>query len=209
MKLMELVAIITLLCGFLLIVVIATMLVRLYLMVRDQGLQIQILLKNDKESFVQAQRWNTREAWSRAGPNQLMPTDKQYVTKGQSALSTSTRTWQPCHILTSEQLQKQKAASESGIAGVAETAKEVGESVETTLMSGGGALSGTNVKRETVVFTDDLPATDQRGVNETTNDMYSERQSPAFLNSSTEGFKQLHESSKARFRQTHKAGHIY
>lgn len=246
-KQMDTYALIGLLFAFLLIIVVACMLVRLYFMIRDQGVQISILLKHEKEGFVPAQRWAQREAWSNLGTNKLMPGNKQYTTNNQTTLSTNTRTWQPCQILPSNRIAlansqlpdevhpqtahaavkeqtmlpdvspakvdaetvQQIKAQESGIAGVAETADNVGASVEETLASGGGALSHANVEREIIPFNDELPAVDQRGIVENPSAQYSERQSPAFLNSSSEGFKARNESSKARFRAVHRAGHRF
>ena len=205
---METSALIGLLFAFLLIIVIACMLVKLYFMIRDQGIQISVLLKREKEGYVPAQRWNMREAWSNAGPNLLMPSDKQYKTNNNLLLSTSSRTWEPSHILPSDKLTRVKS-NESGINGIVQTAKEVGASVEDTLVSGAGALAQANVKRENIPFREDLPAIDQRGVIENPVSSFSERQSPSFLNSVSEGFKVRNENSKSRFRATHKAGHTY
>ena len=108
-KQMDTYALIGLLFAFLLIIVVACMLVRLYFMIRDQGVQISILLKHEKEGFIPAQRWAQRESWSNLGSNKLMPSNKQYVTKNGTTMTTNSRSWQPCQILPSDRIAMRNA----------------------------------------------------------------------------------------------------
>ena len=66
--------------NILLIVVIIAVYVKLSFAIKQQGFQISVLLKHDKESFKEAmspaQRW-TRARKFRSSPNGLLPSDKQ------------------------------------------------------------------------------------------------------------------------------------
>lgn len=187
--------------GVLLVVVIIAVLVRLHFIIEQQGVQISILLKHEKEGFSAYDRWVKQHNYSKL-PNHLMPSDKANPGRvGNEWASANTRAQGQCFLV--------PESKQSGLAGHAETAAKLnittGESVSA------GNYSNTDFVRNSnyVSRGDNAVAEDQRSFN---GEIISPEKAtgnarsglPDFLLSSTEGVKQSNESSKERYRLSRK-----
>ena len=163
--------------NILLIVVIITVYVRLSFAIKQQGFQISVLLKHDKEGFKEAmspaQRW-TRARKFRTSPNGLLPSDKQ-----------PTETLPYMSEATSERGDRAMSYMlPSGDSGL--NISEVD-----ALKSGAGAIAGSGYDASvSVPDTSALPAETQTGVIDTEkieSGSFSPnpRVQPSFLDSST------------------------
>lgn len=189
--------------GVFLIVAIIAVLVKIYYIVEHQGVQLQILLKHDKETFVP---WKSRaqvQNMSSVYRNQLLPDNKQLTPNPRHMLTINNqRALKPCQALTTEQLKRYENAD--GLAEHATKANELNITTEESLKTGNLSTMDVNVQSNYVE--DEGPAIDQTGVIQESNQTVTEnftgnhRINPSFLNSMTPGFKQANESSKARYR---------
>lgn len=197
--------------GVFLIVLIIGMLIKIYYVVEQHGLQISVLLKHEKEGFVP---WRNRaivQNLSSNYKNELLPGDKQLEPNRANMLAINNqRAQRPFQALTTEQLQRYPALKPDGLAGHADKAEELNITTEDSLKTGN--LSGMDVNVQSNYIPDDGPAIDQTGIiqdsenNEAIAENFSgnHRVNPSFLSSMTKGFKQGNESSKNRYRETHK-----
>lgn len=162
--------------NILLIIIIIAVYVKLTYMVKQQGFQISVLLKHDKEAFKEAmspaQRW-TRARKYRTSPNGLLPSDKQ-----------------PTEILP----YLEEATDERGDRPMSYMlGKGAGINItdEDALKSGANAIEGSGYDSSvSVPDTSGLPAETQTGViNTETSDPANfspnPRVSPSFLETST------------------------
>ena len=97
--------------GVLLIVIIIALLVRVYYVIEQHGVQIAVLLKHEKEGFVP---WRTRahvQNLSSHYRQNLLPENKQLTPPGISNMLAinNQRAQRPCQALTSEQLKRYAA----------------------------------------------------------------------------------------------------
>lgn len=165
--------------NILLIVVIITVYVKLSFMIKQQGFQISVLLKHDKEGFKEAmspaQRW-TKARKFRTSPNGLLPSDKQ-----------------PTETLP----YMREASSERGDRAMSYMLPDAGSgsglniSDMDALKSGAGAIASSGYDSSvSVPDTSALPAETQSGVIDTEklesgNFSPNPRVQPSFLESST------------------------
>ena len=162
--------------NILLIIIIIAVYVKLTYMVKQQGFQISVLLKHDKEAFKEAmspaQRW-TRARKYRTSPNGLLPSDKQ-----------------PTEILP----YLEEATDERGDRSMSYMlGKGAGINItdEDALKSGANAIEGSGYDSSvSVPDTSGLPAETQTGIINTetadpANFSPNPRVSPSFLETST------------------------
>lgn len=188
--------------GILLIVTIVAVLIRIYYIVQQQGIQISILLKHEKEGYVPHNRQQQARAWSRVGPNQIVPSDKGFVPEGGVWVNSNTRAQQPCQALTEAQLTSYSGGG--GLDKNAEVADKLGVDTETALVSGAGALSESNFGRDNIPSDADRAAVDQRA-DPTAIGGNSRANPAALLKSMTPGVKAENKSSSERFRSQRRA----
>ena len=205
--------------GVLLVVVIIAVLVRIHFIIEQQGVQISILLKHEKEGF---SHWDriVRQQNLVGQPQNLLAEDvqKKYISDAKHLSSANTRAMRPCHALSQKQLD-----SYSGIAAHSETAQKLGITTQDSMGTGGNLKDVNFVTATNYVSTEDSPAVDQSPIintDKTNNDELTEqskveqftgnlRKVPNFLGSFTAGVKQANESSKMRFRETHRGQHKF
>jgi len=213
--------------GVLLIVIIISLLVRIYYIIEQHGIQIAVLLKHEKEGFVPWRERAKVQNFSAHYRQNLLPENKQLKPHGQMLAINNQRAQRPCQILSTEQLNryggKGSIASvgtpepKDGLAAHSEKAEELNITTEESLKTGN--LSTMDVDTKTNYVVDEGAAVDQTGI---VQDEVAQGQSegfrvamtsgnhrvvPSFLASMTEGFKQGNESYKARYRATHKGQH--
>lgn len=204
--------------GVLLIVTIIGMLVRIYYVIEQHGVQIAVLLKHEKEGFVPWRERAKVQNLSAHYRQQLLPENKQLEPHGQTLFINNQRAQRQCQALTTEQLNRYSPATQKdGLAAHSEKAEELNITTEESLKTGN--LSTMDVDTKTNYVRDEGPAVDQTGiVQDEVVDGQSEgfrvaassgnhRVVPSFLASMTEGFKQGNESFKSRYRATHKGQH--
>ena len=196
--------------GVFLIVVIIGMLVKIYYVVEQHGLQISVLLKHEKEGFVPWRNRAVQQNLSSNYRNHLLPENKQIEpNRGNMLAINNQRAQRPCHALTTDQLNRYGAVlpNPGGLAQHAQKAEDLGITAEQSLKTGN--MSSMDVDVQSNYVEDDGPAIDQTGIKQdepvVDGDVgdYSgnPRVNPAFLKATTEGFKQAHESSMERFRK--------
>ena len=188
--------------GVFLIVVIIGMLVKIYYVVEQHGLQISVLLKHEKEGFVPWRNYAHARNWSSRYKNELLPENKQIEPNVANMVApNNTRAQRQCHILTEKQLAAYNSLD--GLAGHAANADNLNITTEESLKTGN--LSSMDVDVQTNYVEDEGPAIDQTAIKQDESldpTQYSgnPRTNPAFLQSMTEGVKQANESGKERFR---------
>ena len=171
---MELAEITLFLFNILLIIIIVVVYVKLTLMVKNQGLQIQLLLKHEKEGFRIKEAMAPAQRESLASKyvgmeNGLVPSDKQY--KGSPKYKTA---------LTSERGDRAMSYMLPGAnvgGGEIETpivnSEAIGSALnvsqEDLIKAGAGAIASTDFHDNSTPSTEDLPVQDQRGVVEEPN----------------------------------------
>ena len=193
------------LLGVFLIVIIIGMLVKIYYVVEQHGLQISVLLKHEKEGFVPWRNYANARNYSSKYKNELLPENKQLTPNAANMVApNNTRAQRQCHILTEKQLD--------GLAGHAANADNLNITTEESLKTGN--LSSMDVNVQSNYIEDEGPAIDQTAIkqdesNDITQYSGNPRTNPAFLQSMTEGVKQANESGKERFRNMRRtAAHI-
>ena len=163
--------------NILLVIVIIAVYVKLSIVIKQQGFQISVLLKHDKEAFKEAmspaQRW-TKARKFRTSPNGLLPSDKQ-----------------PTETLP----YMSEASSERGDRAMSYMLPSGGSGLNISdvdaLKSGAGAIAGSGYDSSvSVPDTSALPAETQSGVIDTEkldsgNFSPNPRVQPSFLESST------------------------
>lgn len=203
--------------GILLVVTIVAVLIRIYYIVQQQGIQISILLKHEKEGYVPHDRYVQIMNKSRCSKNGIIPSDKQLECSDRPRnVSSNTRAQQPCAAMTDASLKcySGEAACISdepdGLAGIVNTAKRLGVDVNTTLVNGANSVNAAdfNTTSNYNASKEGFAAVDQTGVNLRSNpsNIANVRNCPAFMSSMTEGFKAAHEHSKSRYRERRKEG---
>ena len=201
--------------GVFLIILIIGMLVKIYYVVEQHGLQISVLLKHEKEGFVPWRNQALQRNMSSAYRNNLLATDKQLEPKNDGMYNVNNqRAQQPSYALTTEQLNRYTIKRKTdGLAHHNENANALNISVEDSLKTGNLSTADVNVKTNYVET--EGAAIDQTGIiqepvssegSEAPLSTYSgnPRTVPAVLGSMTEGFKQANQNSKKRFRETHR-----
>lgn len=179
--------------NILLIVVIIAVYIKLSFMIKQQGFQISVLLKHDKEGFKEAmspaQRW-TKARKYRTSQNGLIPSWNQPTETlpylGEASSERGDRSMS--YMLANE--SSINVANESGLNNIAD---ETGLNItnEEALKSGAGAIGGSGYDSSvSVPDTSSLPAETQTGVINTetadpTNFSPNPRVSPSFLETST------------------------
>ena len=177
--------------NILLIIVIVATYIKLSFMIKQQGLQISVLLKHEKEGFKEAmspaQRW-TKARKFRTSPNGLAPSWKQPT--------------ETLPYLDSASNSRGDRAMSYLIAGSGGSGLNITE--EEALKSGAGAIGGSGYDSSvSVPDTSALPAETQTGVIDTektdpANFNTNPRASPSFLETSTTFAP--NESSQEKYR---------
>ena len=193
---MNMVEITLFLFNILLIIVIVATYIKLSFMIKQQGLQISVLLKHEKEGFKEAmspaQRW-TKARKFRTAPNGLAPSWKQPT--------------ETLPYLDSASNSRGDRAMSYLIAGSGGSGLNITE--EEALKSGAGAIGGSGYDSSvSVPDTSALPAETQTGVIDTektdpANFNTNPRASPSFLETSTTFAP--NESSQERYRALRRA----
>lgn len=192
--------------GILLIVTIVAVLIRIYYIVQQQGIQISILLKHEKEGFVLHNRWQQANAWSRYGPNQIVPPEKAFVPKVGPWVNSNTRAQQPCQALTTDQLKEYSITTTSGggLDANTDVANKLGVDTVTALSSGAGAIQGTDFQTDTLTSDANQAATDQKP-DATAYTGNGRTTAAALIKSGTPGVKAANSNSSERFRAQRRA----
>ena len=205
--------------GALLVIIIIAMLIRIHYVIKQQGVQISVLLKHDKEGFVPWRERAKVHNLSTKYRQNLLPENKQLEPHGQMWAINNQRARRPQQALTTEQLKRYDSSNTDGLLGHSERAEDLNITTEQSLKTGN--LSSVDVDIQSNYVNDEGPVIDQSGV---VQDDISMNQSegfrvamssgnhrvvPSFLASMTEGFKQGNESTKTRYRTTHKGQHTY
>lgn len=204
--------------GVLLIVTIVAVLVRIHYIIQQQGVQISILLKHEKEGYTPWMRYARQRNFSDAYDNNLLPEGKQLKHNNSKLVINNTRAMQPCHTLSTEQLNKYAAAviqEQDGLNGHAETAADLNITAVDSMQAGN--LKGVDFAVNNIPEDNGAPV-DQSGVAQ--NDFASEetakasvtgnlRTVPAIVDNMTTGVKQANESFKSRYRLLHSGRRNY
>lgn len=178
---MEMKEITLFLFNILLIIVIVAIYIKLSFAIKQQGFQISVLLKNDKEGFSPVQRFTAARKYRNAS-NGLMPSWKQPT--GESCYlseATSERGDRPMKYMLASKGNGRRSGESSGL----------NITTEEALKSGAGAIGGSGYDSSvSVPDTSALPAETQTGVINTetadpTNFSPNPRVSPSFLETST------------------------
>lgn len=201
--------------GVLVVVTIIAILVRLHYIIQQQGIQISILLKHEKEGYTPWMRHVRQYNYSQNYNNDLIPSDKQIKLTNKKYAINNTRAMQPSQALDTNQLANYSSipVNDDGLAGHVDKSQDLNISPVDSMQAGN--LDSVDYVKQTNYndSQENAPAVDQSGVVNTdiTNSQQfkesmmtgNQRSYPAFIESMTAGVKQANEGSKTRSRMNH------
>ena len=112
--------------GVLLVVIIVAMLVRIYYVIEQHGVQIAVLLKHEKEGFVPWRNRAVAQNYSSHYRQNLLPENKQLTPPGVGNMISinNQRAQRPCQALSTEQLKRYGAVDASRVNAALAAANE-------------------------------------------------------------------------------------